>query len=223
MSEQTLGLGRGRFDTLSVIPGESAGLVSAVEHTIRAAAFRILLDRGEAASAEDIAKRTGLPIDRTRLVIGELAAVDRIRLDRAGSVAVCGGLSVASTQHRMRGPFGERFTCCAYDALGILGALDADGQIESVSPESGQPIVVPFVRGRPQISSEVLFLADDSCCGSTLADWCPQVNFFEDEAAAERWRERSGVGGHTIALELGTERAAGEWRVLLSLVPSPPE
>jgi alkylmercury lyase len=202
MSDETLELAR-------------AGL----ERILRAAAFGILLETGKAASAEDVSTRMGLPIDRTRQLLGKLAAIDWIRLDGEGRVAVSGGLSAAPTPHRMSGPFGVRFTCCAYDALGILAALDADGEIESVSPESGEGIVVRFVRGAPQASDAALFLADNSCCGSTLADWCPNVNFFEDESAASRWSQRSGVAGRPVTLEEGIELAAREWRLLFGLVP----
>jgi len=56
---------------------------------------------------------------------------------------------------------------------------------------------------------------------STLADWCPNVNFFEDGGAAARWSERRSVAGSTVSLEKGAELAAGEWRLLLTLVPRP--
>ena len=127
------------------------------------------------------------------------------------------------TPHRIRGSFGERFTCCAYDALGILAALEAGGEIDSVSPESGESIAVTLVRNQPLGASAVLFIADSSCCGSTLADWCPNVNFFEDRGAAERWSDRTGVVGRVVSLQEGTESAAREWRLLLSLAPTSSE
>src|SRR2546427_180923 len=88
-----------------------------VEPTRRVVAFDVILETGHAAAVEDIAAQLGLSAERGRQLVYGLAAIDCIRIDDAGSVVVAGGLSVASTSHRMSGPFGERFTCCAYDAL----------------------------------------------------------------------------------------------------------
>jgi Alkylmercury lyase len=134
-------------------------------------------------------------------------------------VVVAGGLSVAPTVHRMEFVGRIRFTCCAFDALGILGALETDGVIESTSPETGAPLRVTFRAGRPEASDTVLFYADDACCTSILDEWCPKVNFFEGPEVAAPWAERTGIVGTVVGLGEATGRAAREWAPLVARQP----
>lgn len=104
---------------------------------------------------------------------------------------------------------------CAYDALGILGALEAEGEVFSRSPATGREIGVRFERGRPVESSGVLFLADQSCCSCPNDDWYPNVNLFADGSLALRWADEHGVRGRVVTLEEGTDLGAMEWRPLV--------
>jgi Alkylmercury lyase len=79
-----------------------------------------------------------------------------------GRVTAAAGLSVEPTRHRLQTSGGARWTNCAYDALGILGALGVDGEIATTSPLTAKPITVGFEAGRPAGSDVVLFLADQS-------------------------------------------------------------
>jgi Alkylmercury lyase len=49
-----------------------------------------------------------------------------------------------------RGRAGERwwYANCAWDALGILSALDVDGRIESSCPDCGEPYAVEVADGK---------------------------------------------------------------------------
>src|SRR2546426_98546 len=82
---------------------------------------------------------------------------------------------------------GELGTWCAYDVVGIFGALRASGEARSTSPSSGTALEVHFQDGRPLAAELVLFrpdLAHLSCCRSVYDEWCPNSNFFESEEAA---------------------------------------
>jgi hypothetical protein len=185
--------------------------------------FRQLLETGRRAGRGDIAKRVG---STSRVVEGRLRALETrmtIRRNEAGEVTVAGGLSVEPTGHRMEFDGRLRFTCCAFDALGILGALETNGVIESTSPETSAPLRVTFQAGRPEASDAVLFYADDSCCTSVLDEWCPNVNFFEGKEQAARWAERSGVVGIVLGLGEATERATREWTPLVAPPGDSPE
>ncbi len=103
------------------------------------------------------------------------------------------GLSSAPTRHRIQTPHGARWTNCAYDAPGILGALGADGEITSSSPLTGQPIQVAFEHGHPDQGDVVLFLADQPEGCRPNDDWWPNVNLFEDEGSALRWAKSAVI------------------------------
>jgi hypothetical protein len=187
---------------------------------VRAAAFAVLLEEGKPVEPERLSRLTRLGRARLDPILVEEEQRGSLRRDDSGTVVVCGGISLAPTHHRITFGGKRRFTCCAYDALGILGALGTDGEIDSVSPETGTPIRVRFLGGRPQEPEGVLFFADDSCCESTLEDWCQNVNLFEDDTSAMRWSARSGVAGRVLGLEEATEMGARAWSRLLDADPS---
>jgi len=182
--------------------------------TIRKEAFRALLATGEPWDGEG-AELPGIDRQTVRAAGERLVAAGRARKDEQGRITAACGVSLDPTAHRMRTPFGPRWTNCAYDALGILGALEADGEIESRSPATGETIHVQFERGRPADSDAVLFLADQSCCSRPNEDWCPNVNLFEDRSSADRWGEEHGVAGRVVSLQEGTDLGSQEWRRLV--------
>lgn len=184
------------------------------DRVVRKAAFREILAMGrpwDPASATDL----GIDAAPIRAAVDHLVEAGRARTDKQGRVTAAAGLSTDPTRHYIQVGSDPRWTNCAYDALGILGALEADGEIESRSPATGETIHVRFERGRPHGSHAVLFLADQSCCSRPNEDWCLNVNLFEDRSRAARWADEPGVEGRVILLEEGTELGASEWRPLV--------
>ena len=66
--------------------------------------------------------------------LSTLSAAGRVRVDGAGSVTGAMGLSLDETGHRLAIGDAQWFTWCAIDALGIIGALEATGTIQSDQP-----------------------------------------------------------------------------------------
>jgi alkylmercury lyase-like protein len=187
---------------------------TALEVTI--AAFRHLLENGRSVGPDELAARLKA---QSAVVEARIQALERAGLvgrNESGEVTVAGGLSAQPTRHRMSFDGRDRFTCCAFDALGILGALGADGSIESASPSTGSSIRITFLHGLPEESDAVLFYADDSCCTSVLDEWCPNVNFFDTADEAKRWGEEKGVVGTVVGLRQAAERGAREWAPLVA-------
>jgi hypothetical protein len=180
----------------------------------RRAAFRAILETGRPWDATD-ARDLALDVPFIRAAVDELVDAGRAYVDPTGRVTAAAGVSTDPTAHRIELAAGSRWTNCAYDALGILGALQADGMIESRSPATGKAISVRFERGRPLDRIPVLFLADESCSVRPNEDWCPNVNLFEDGAAASRWARKHGVDGRVLSLDEGTELGTAEWRPLV--------
>src|SRR5207248_2735408 len=154
---------------------------------------------GERASTPDLDRQT------VRAAVKHLVEAGRARTDELGRVSASCGISLTETVHRIQTRYGSRWTNCAYDALGIMGALEADGEVISRSSSTGREIGVLFEGGRPVGSNGVLFLADQSCCSRPNDDWCPNVNLFEDGSLALRWSEEHGVLGRVVSLEEGTD------------------
>jgi len=198
-----------------------SGLTDA-ERLVRTAAFREMLATGrpwDPASASDL----GIDAASMRPAIDYLVEAGRARTDERGRVTAAAGLSTDPTEHHILIGFGPRWTSCAYDALGIFGALGADGVFATRSPSTGAAINVLFEGGRPVGSDAVLFYADPSCCSRPNEDWCPHVNLFEDRASAERWGQDHRVAARVLTLEEGTDLGANEWRSLVKGHPWAPD
>ena len=114
------------------------------DQALLARAFWLLLDHGRPVELDALAGA----LQRDPAAVA--AAVDRLeqagltRRDTAGRLLGSHGLSVAPTHHELVINGRRRWTWCAYDAVGILGALKADGQVRSRSPHSGTLIELTF-------------------------------------------------------------------------------
>jgi hypothetical protein len=106
-----------------------------LEAMVRAAAFRLLIRSGEGITPESLAQVTGIAGDRLAVLLDDLVRAGRIRRDGAGRVVGSAGLSVVPDRHEIKIE-GRRFwTWCAYDILGIFGALQASGRASSPDPQ----------------------------------------------------------------------------------------
>jgi Alkylmercury lyase len=195
--------------------------LTAADQVVRTAAFREILATGQPWDPASAA-HLGIDLASVRAGVRHLVASGRARTDDEGRVISAAGLSTDPTNHRVLVGFDPRWTNCAYDALGILGALGADGVIATHSP-SGTELHVLFEGGRPVGSDAVLFLADQPCCSRPNEDWCPNVNLFEHRSSAERWSKEHGVEGRVVTLEEGTDLGVSEWRPLVEGYPWPKE
>jgi len=197
------------------MPTEAMTQLTEADRVVREAAFREILATGrpwDPRSATDL----GLDAASVEAAVEHLVEAGRARTDEHGRLTASAGLSTDPTPHHILIGFDPRWTNCAYDALGILGALGADGVIATSSPSTGATIHVLFEGGRPVGSEAVLFLADESCCSRPNEDWCPNVNLFEDRASAGLWGEEHSVAGRVVSLEDGTDLGVAEWRPLVN-------
>jgi Alkylmercury lyase len=48
-----------------------------------------------------------------------------------------------------------------------------------------------------------------------IDQWCPLVNFFDDERAAQEWASERGVSGRSFGIDAATELGASLWRPLI--------
>ena len=126
-------------------PGEGMTPLTEADRLVRKTAFVEILATGrpwDPASATDL----GIPAASIRTAVDDLVEAGRVRTDEQGRVTAAAGLSTEPTAHHILVGFDPRWTNCAYDALGILGALGADGVIAARSPSTGAAIHVLFER-----------------------------------------------------------------------------
>jgi hypothetical protein len=200
--------------TLGVGGGGGEQQAIPMDEEIRTAAFRRLLRSGAPARVEDVATDLGQPVERVQGAVADLGGRGQLQLDQEGRIAGSAGLSVRRDRHQID-IAGRRFwTWCAYDILGIFGALEASGTAHSTSPLSDQPLEVVFVRGRPQPVELVVFRPDEiwrDCCANIYEEWCPNSNFFEGREAALAWAAGRGLTGRVLRLAEASELATTDW------------
>jgi alkylmercury lyase len=197
--------------------------VSSLRETIgdqvRGAAFRRLLSTGKEADVAELAVDLGRPLEGIAAAVDDMNRQGRLRLDGEGRVFGAAGLSVASDRHEIDID-GRRFwTWCAYDIMGIFGALGASGLARSASALSGRPLEVRFRLGRPEPANVVLFRPDEtsmSCCENVYEKWCPNSNFFETREAARTWSKEHGLDGRVLTLDEASDLATRDWEPLVS-------
>jgi alkylmercury lyase len=180
---------------------------------VQRAAFRLLLARAEPITPAELAEHSGVRIESVSRLVDLLDGAGRIRRNTAGEVVGSGGLSVVPDRHEIELD-GRRFwTWCAYDILGIFGALGANGRAWSPSPD-GKTIAVHFTHGRPDNNDAVLFRPAEelmTSCENVYEDWCPNSNLFASNELATRWADQHSMPGRVLDLDEASDLATNAW------------
>jgi hypothetical protein len=191
---------------------------------LRGAAFRRLLQAHEPVSAAQLAADLDRPEQDVRDVIDDLATQGRLRVDANGEVVGSAGLSIRPDRHEID-LGGRRFwTWCAYDIIGIFGALRATGRAWSRLSGDGSRVEIRFRDGHPEPTDLVLFLPEDeelaSSCTSMYDQWCPNSNLFRSAEAAAAWSSSHHVGGEILTMSQASDRGTRGW-LPLAQAPQP--
>lgn len=184
----------------------------------RGAAFRALLDTRAPVAVDALARALECDAARARAAVAELERRGLARTDGSGDVVGAYGLSVVPSRDEIEVEGRRYWTWCAKTSLGILGAIGRGGEIASTDPASGRGLRLSFEGSRPASSNLAVFWPSEemrSSCSSIVDDFCPNISFFEDAAAAKRWAAANDVPGEVLSVEEATERAAGQWRPLM--------
>jgi hypothetical protein len=101
----------------------------------------------------EIAAELGIGADEVAASLVRLHDAHAIVLDGGGDVRMLNPFSAVETPHRVEAAGRSWFANCAWDALGIPAALQADGAIESACADCGEPVALEvrggaLVRGR---------------------------------------------------------------------------
>ena len=193
--------------------GKALELISSMTITtdmarLRAAGFRLLLDRGEPIDPSDIATAAGLDVATVETLIEQAAG--RIETDDDGRLLGIAGLTVSPTHHEITIGDEKRWTWCALDAVGILGALGATGTIHSADAQTGADVHIEFVDGQPH-GDATLFILGGYDGGNVTEEWCPLVNFFTTHTDAEEWVADREVSGDIVSVSQIAGDATAMW------------
>jgi DNA-binding transcriptional ArsR family regulator len=181
---------------------------------VRRYAFRLLLETREPVTSEELSRSLATDPERVSPAVKRLREAGRVRTDESGRLVGSAGLSVVPDRHLVEIDSRRFWTWCAYDILGIVGALKADARALTKSPATGKQLELRFRRGQPDDDGLVLFRPDAAfaaCCANVYEDWCPNSNLFEDAAAGEAWQREHGVSGTVLPLIEAAEEARKEW------------
>lgn len=174
--------------------------------------FQGLLYAGRPVPLRDVSRLAGTAADAW-LVTNR----SRISSTAAGAIVGFRGISMDRTPHTIHAGPRTRHVWCAFDALGVMAALRADGKVASTDPETGRRIEIDFCRGRPFHPAAVVFVPrrskPDEC--RHVRDWCRHVNFFESDSTALAWAAAKAVEGDLRTLEGVAIEAVESWRSLV--------
>ena len=179
---------------------------------IRSAGFNLLLDTGKPVTIEDLIEATDIPAERVAEIFDAVRARGRVEFDDNDRLIGLAGLTLTPSPHELTIDGSVRWTWCALDAVGILGALQATGTVKSTDPQTGDKIKIGFVEGKADTDAHLFILGGYTDEGDVRQDWCPRVNFFTSRQAAEDWVADNDVEGDVVAVSDISDDAAAMWQ-----------
>lgn len=186
--------------------------VAAVRHT----GFTLLLESGQPVTVENLVAATDIEAARVQEIFESVRARGRVEFDDHGRLIGIAGLSLTPSRHELTINDKTRWTWCALDAVGILGALRATGTVKSSDPQTGETIEIPFENGIPDADAH-LFILGGFSEGNAREDWCPQVNFFASRHDAEVWAKANNIGGDIVSVTDIAAEAAEMWKPVVDI------
>ncbi|MFQ5947760.1 MAG: organomercurial lyase [Acidimicrobiia bacterium] len=163
---------------------------------------------------EELAAAAGLDIGQVDDILASRRAQGRVQFDDHGRLIGIAGLTIEPTRHQLHLGATTRWTWCALDAVGILGALQATGTVQSTDPRTGNPVGIDFTDGEPQ-GDTTLFILGGYDGSNLVEEWCPLVNFFATPADAQAWVYANHLEGDIVSVARIAADAADMWRPVL--------
>lgn len=170
-----------------------AAVYGPVEHAVRTEIYRLFVETGQAPTAEQVAEGVELAVEETRQAFEALHELRAIFLrSRARHIGRAMPFSASPTSYRVRVGSREHWACCAWDALGIPAAMDADGEIYGDGLAGGDAVRLEIRDGR--LLGDPFFMSFVVPARNWWDDidfFCSTVQFFHSEAQVERWERES--------------------------------
>ena len=108
---------------------------------VKLAIYRHFAETGRAPAPADVAKRAGTDVEQVLAAYGGLRAQRLLLLEPDGrSIRMAPPFSGVPTQHEVEVGGTRYFANCAWDALGIVAALQREGRVRSRCAQSLEPL-----------------------------------------------------------------------------------
>jgi hypothetical protein len=139
---------------------------------VKLAVYNHFAETGRRPSPEEVARRTGSSIESVLEAYQRLCAQRLLVLESDGSsIRMASPFSGIPTQHKVEAGGIKYFANCAWDALGVLAALQKPGVIHSRCEQSSEPYHLNVELHGPE-SSDWLFH-----CLIPAAKWWDDIVF----------------------------------------------
>ena len=196
-------------------PSELVALVEdlpADAGVVRSAGFTSLR-RGQAATAAQVARSTGLELHAVDEVLTAMAERGAVELDDRGRVVGVGGLSLVPTRHELTLDGVPLHTWCAFDALGIPAALAVDAVARSGCAHCGRSVEVAVHAGVPdEASTAVVWFPQAGDASHVRHDFCDAANLFCGRAHLDAWHAAADhPAGEALTVAEVAERGRANW------------
>lgn len=185
--------------------------VSPEVEDLRAAGFRLLLEQSRPIEHHEWAEAASIDPDDLDQVLKDHWG--RVEVDEQGRLIGIAGLTIRPTNHELNVNGSQHWTWCALDAVGILGALEATGTVQSIDPSTNDHVSLVFDKGQAQ-SDATIFVLSGYDGGDIRGEWCPLVNFFNNRLDAHRWVANNQLQGDILTVQEVAGQAADLWRVV---------
>jgi len=117
---------------------------------VRVQIYQNFISTGRAPSASALAEAMGVAVDEIRTSLERLASTRTLALQpESREILFAAPLSAVPTPYVVHARSQSFFAPCAWDALGVIGMLKADGSIETSCPCCGEGMSVEVRDGAP--------------------------------------------------------------------------
>jgi len=186
---------------------------------MQAAAFSLLFESGRPATETGISARSGLGPDDTSRRLREIEDRGMLRRDINGHIVGIAGLTIEPTHHEITIGDTTRWTWCALDAVGIIGAIGRGGRFATTVPDTDESVILEFTQDGTTQSAAVVFITDGFADGPVADNWCPTVNLFQTASQATTWAAHAGLTGKPVAVVDLMADATDMWLPLVGMIP----
>jgi hypothetical protein len=110
---------------------------------VRNLTYRMFVDRGRAPTAQEVAQAAKVSSAEVEAVWGDLHRDHELVLDPiTKGIRMAIPFSAVPTAYRVQAAGRWWYGNCAWDAIGVCAALQADGRIETSCPDCVEPITL---------------------------------------------------------------------------------
>jgi Alkylmercury lyase len=117
---------------------------------LRNRTYRLFVELGRAPAAEEVAADAGSSVDAVVAGWRRLHEAHALVLNAAtDELRMAAPFSAVPTAYRVQARGRWWYANCAWDAFGVLAALDVDGHVSSSCPDCAEPIEITVHGGEP--------------------------------------------------------------------------